>query len=498
MGKVEDKLDYLEIERQKIWSEILRLKKEIDIRPSDYENEAKQSSKKASEFRNKCESSYNTASEYLNDLINKYNDISAKHASYEGIYNNIVERHNYSVNVAESLASKLNTAEERINNVEECIGELEVLYNNITTYSEHVAKLEELVQNITEYTNKTESLYKSILVKKNEIDQLHINIIGFTEEDKDTGEKTYVPGLKKQLEDSFESSSESLKSIKKELNDIKLFYQSMYDQYIKEKKSELDELMKSWEQGYKEIHSRVGDLLPNALTKGLSQAYSEKKSAEEIESKKLNTTFKWAIGGMISVSLIPLSFSLWSLATDREVKDILIDSLRLVASILPLYVPVLWVAYSANKKNNLTKRLIEEYTHKEVISKTYEGLSTQINNIADNEVKSDLRTRLLYNILEVNSENPGKLISDYNKADHPLMDALDKSVKLAEAVEKLKDIPGFKKLSDTIDKKSKKIVTEKAKKANAGLELIDDDVDDNDDDEKTMENNDTSSLKSSK
>ena len=34
--------------------------------------------------------------------------------------------------------------------------------------------------------------------------------------------------------------------------------------------------------------------------------------------------------------------------------------------------------------------------------------------------------------LEVNSKNPGKLISDYNKSDHPLMDVLDldKSIKL--------------------------------------------------------------------
>jgi len=146
---------------------------------------------------------------------------------------------------------------------------------------------------------------------------------------------------------------------------------------------------------------------------------------------------------------------------------------RLVLSILPLYIPVLWIAYSANRKMNLSKRLSEEYSHKEVLSKTFEGLSTQINSITDEKVSYDLRNKLLYNILEVSSENPGKLISDYNKSDHPLMDALDKSVKLATAFERLERIPGFSKLAKVMDKKSKILLEDENDKANKGLTAID-------------------------
>ena len=124
---------------------------------------------------------------------------------------------------------------------------------------------------------------------------------------------------------------------------------------------------------------------------------------------------------------------------------------------------------------NLSKRLIEEYSHKEVISKTFEGLSKQINDIEDSETSSDLRLKLLYNILEVSSENPGKLISNYNKSDHPIMDALDKSVKLSNAVEKLADIPGLSSLSKVLDKKSKKILAEQAEKVDKVLNEIGDD-----------------------
>ncbi len=175
---------------------------------------------------------------------------------------------------------------------------------------------------------------------------------------------------------------------------------------------------------------------------------------------------------MVCVSLIPFYVSIRALIDNVEMAEVILRMPRLVVAILPLYIPVLWIAYSSNKKLNLSKRLIEEYTHKEVLSKTFEGLSTQILNIKDSEVSSDLSNRLLYNILEVSSENPGKLISDYNKSDHPLMDALDKSVKLANAVERLTKIPGLSKLVSVLDKKAKDIVSEVAKDANSGVQTL--------------------------
>jgi len=77
--------------------------------------------------------------------------------------------------------------------------------------------------------------------------------------------------------------------------------------------------------------------------------------------------------------------------------------------------------------------------------------------------------------LNVSSENPGKLITDYNKADHPLIDALDKSVQLATAVDKVSGIPGFSKVSKMIDKKSKQIIDKKALKAEQGLSSLEKD-----------------------
>jgi hypothetical protein len=78
----------------------------------------------------------------------------------------------------------------------------------------------------------------------------------------------------------------------------------------------------------------------------------------------------------------------------------------------------------------------------------------------------------LSNIVSICSENPGKLISDYNKSDHPLTDALEQSVKLANAVEKLSDFPGLKRITTLLARKSEKIIDTTAQKVKDGLDFL--------------------------
>lgn len=202
----------------------------------------------------------------------------------------------------------------------------------------------------------------------------------------------------------------------------------------------------------------------------MSAAYSKKKDDEIIDHKRLERWFSGSVAALIVVSMIPFAVSVYLLVTGTSLEDTIIKMPRLVLAILPLYVPVLWLAYSFNRKMNLSKRLIEEYTHKEVLSKTFEGLSTQIQNIDDSAISADLKTRLLYNILEVSSENPGKLISNYDRSDHPLMDALDKSVKLNNSIKYLAKVPGMSKLIGILEKRANDLLDKETKKAVEGMD----------------------------
>jgi hypothetical protein len=191
--------------------------------------------------------------------------------------------------------------------------------------------------------------------------------------------------------------------------------------------------------------------LPNALTTGLSYAYSEKKKDEIENYDKLKGQFNIGIIGLISVSLLSVFVSIYFILTGTSFKEVIGILPNLASAIIPLYIPVLWYTFSANKKLNLSKRLIEEYTHKEVLGKTFGGLSTQINNLDENEVTKDLKLKLLFNILQVSTENPGKLISDYKNTDHPISEILNHQSKLDEAIEKAKGFPGIKSLANIFE-----------------------------------------------
>lgn len=112
----------------------------------------------------------------------------------------------------------------------------------------------------------------------------------------------------------------------------------------------------------------------------------------------------------------------------------------------------------------MAKRLAEEYAHKEALSKTFQGLEEQISRLDNSETAAELKIKLLYNLVSVSAENPGKLIPNYNKADNPLMEFLDKSIAVSESLDKLKNIPGANIIAERIlakqEKKREKIAEE--------------------------------------
>ena len=118
---------------------------------------------------------------------------------------------------------------------------------------------------------------------------------------------------------------------------------------------------------------------------------------------------------------------------------------------------------------NLSKRLIEEYTYKESLSKTFEGLSKQIENIEDDKIAKDLKSRLLYSVVSMNSQNPGKLIKGYNKPDHPIMDIINNSVKLSESIQNLAQMPLIGKICSPIVNAIDEQKSIQANKINDGL-----------------------------
>lgn len=457
--------DYLNNERLKIWERITELEENVKKKTSDYEKEAQQASKKASEFKNRSFDAKELAI-VNSDLIQTKADEAKQHLTY------IKTVKTKSEDILKKVEDFDRNLEDRSSSIAETIETLEENFTHNEVLVEKLNALNNHFEVVDETAGKIDTLHKSILSRKKEIDNIHRDIFGYTEIQKDENDvdvEVKVDGLVNELDKTYDNLVENLDELEKDLIKTKNETQKNYSSFISEKEEHYKQSQDKWNKEYDSILDKITKLLPNALTTGLSYAYSEKKNNELEESKKYAITFKWAVFGLTLISLIPFGLSIFFIYQGKPFLDVINYSPRLVLAIVPLYVPILWIAYSSNKKINLSKRLIEEYTHKEVLSKTFEGLSRQINSIDDDEISTDLKIKLLYNILSVSSENPGKLISDYNKSDHPLMDALEKSASLSDAVEKLENIPGLSKLTKILDRKSKKIIQEQAEKVDKTL-----------------------------
>lgn len=443
-GKSGKQFEYLNEERQKLWDRIIdvenahkALQKEVQKKASDSEKEAAQSSKKAAEFKNKTEQRLEEASQLVNS-IKIHSDTAAT---------NLTEIQTIQEQIEVSRASVVADIQQIQTDSQTLAERIIIIDEFLEKYPELDDQLEEVETNITAIEanlEKSAVTLTAINKRKKDIDDLYQQVFGYSETDTD-GTTTKIEGLKDELDIAYEQLSSDVKEALNEVKTVNNDYKSKYEDFEK-----------NHTEKYKAINEEIAALLPNALTAGLSAAFSKKKEEEVASSNTLQGRFSLGIYLLIGVSFLPFIVSAFFLYKNVTLLEVINRLPRLVLAIVPMYIPVLWFTYSANKKLNLSKRLIEEYAHKEVLSKTYEGLSKQIKGLTDPVQSDELKFRLLTNFLQVSSENPGKLISNYETSDHPVMEALEQSYKFQIAIDRLEAIPGLGKVAAILENNAKK------------------------------------------
>lgn len=465
--KLKERIEYLENERKKLWDRLTKLehahfelKGDVARKTTDDEKEAAQSSKKAAEYRNKAEQRLDEATVFVNSIKDAVDSAALKIGEINSIKDSLDITHSEAIDIKEKiefidsdLYEKCKTLDRKIKTFNDFFelypdldAELEVVTGNL--------------QKITENVNKSNVSVSSINKRKQEIDELVTEIFGYTDEDED-GNQTKVEGIKEQLEDSYTELKEKLDGA---FDTIKNLSEQSHKSY--------SDFENKHKEKYDSIQNEIESLLPAAMTAGLSSAFSTKKKEEESSAESLQRKFRDGIYFLIGVSLLPFIVSSYFLYTNIPLNEVINRLPRLVLAIIPMYIPVLWFTYSANKKLNLSKRLIEEYSHKEVLSKTYEGLSKQIGGLSNDEQALELKYRLLSNFLQVSSENPGKLISNYEASDHPVMEALEQSYKFQVALDKLDGVPGLGKIAAIVESKAKRKIERKEETITRALDEV--------------------------
>ncbi|WP_215408590.1 hypothetical protein [Janthinobacterium sp. JC611] len=456
------------------------LRNDIDLKVTDSEETAKNSAASAVEAEERVielELQFKSELEGLQQIsIVAKAEVDKITAECERIVNSNKELHSSIEKTTElfdgmlEVKSEVDSAKSNIHSNIEVINDA---LKKSEVLPEAVEKVEELLNSASDLSSKIGDLLSHSASKKGEIDDLRDKILG--KEIVVDGANVHVDGIKDKLEKSYMEIDSKIENLDGGIQDIIDSIKSSHDQQLSKHTENFETLVSNSKNRIVEIDTQLKDLLPGAMAAGLSAAYAKKKDDETESLVKSEEKFQTAIRNMIFISAIPFAVDVYLLFWEKiGIIKVIQDTPNLLIAILPLYLPAVWIAISLNKKINLSKRLIEEYTHKEVLGKTFSGISTQIETLkADVSIKEELRTQLLFNLLHVSAENPGKLITDYNKSDHPLLSVLENSKKLTDSMEALSKIPGLGRISKILAERAEKKVEENAMDVAKGLDLND-------------------------
>lgn len=479
MGFLDKGVDLADFESFKldVNTKLKNLSDEIKVKASDSEVSARESAESSLVLLNKIRAIKGEVDSALSELISykesakvELSGVKALAVSSQEFSSKISTLADANEKICSSTVEQQKTVSKVFAEINAELAVVRVAVLEAQKLPEQMESAKKLLEGAGVVSKDIEGLLTHAMKKKSDIDELHKIILGADVKGAD-GTIERVDGLLDELKSvygSLKSQADTLeKQIEKAVEDVT----DKHDVNLSQNKTQFEELLETSRNRYSAINDEITGLLPGAMAAGLSAAYERKKDDEASSLVSHEVSFRIAIALMVLVSLIPFGVDVFLLSwKGSDLVEVIKSTPNLIVSILPLYFPVLWFAYSSSKKLNLSKRLIEEYTHKAVLGRTFSGLSNQIESLPrESVVRDELRTRLLFNMLQVSSENPGKLITDYNKSDHPLMDALENSAKLSDSVESLSKLPGFSALAKKLASRTEELVSAQAQRVKDGL-----------------------------
>lgn len=287
----ENRIEYLELERKKIWERLTEIEGLLKMKTSDYEAEAKLSSEQAIAFKESSKAANEEILKNFEEIQIKLNSIRDDYEIFESLFLEIKSKAD-SANSNQQLIEKIySLVESQAKTINSQVIELQKIFDNKPQLDENLKKLESIFKSGDEYDSKISTLFKSIAERKKEIDELYYEIVGFVEKDKD-GNDTEIKGLKDELEESYTLLKDGFAVTEKKLTELNDNQIKLFADFTSEKKNEFEELSKNWNSEYNTVLQKIEELLPHALTTGLSYAYSEKKANEEEENKNHLKSFQ--------------------------------------------------------------------------------------------------------------------------------------------------------------------------------------------------------------
>lgn len=91
---------------------------------------------------------------------------------------------------------------------------------------------------------------------------------------------------------------------------------------------------------------------------------------------------------------------------------------------LPFALPLVWLALYAGRRHSQALRLEEEYAHKEVLSRSFEGYKKQIAELEGSDSGNKQTLELIGHTLRAMALHPGRIYHGRRDEDHPMRSLL--------------------------------------------------------------------------
>lgn len=357
-------------------------------------------------------------------LVNSLAQLKGRYRDYETTYNDIVSKTTSISNAAQEADGDIAKIREAKDKIQEISTQADEIKEAIDANPDIVDDIDNMNEQIT----NVGALYSQAEKDKNEIRKLYQALFGYNVKDSETGETKHVDGLKQQLDSTYDNLKTKMETLEKET------------------KQNFANTINEWSGQYNALKESVENLLPGAMSVGLAEAYRDKRKRETKSYRIGYCVFVGIIAVLIAVALIPVIVVTQS---DLTLLEAIKDAPMLTMTLSPVYAALIWLGIFQNKKLNLSKKLIEEYSHKEATAKTYAGLAKQVADVGDDEISKSLKVKLLEQTLDAAAQNPSECITNYEKSDNPIMSLLNMSSKWVNRAGGTENIA---KLLDTIAK----------------------------------------------
>lgn len=180
--------------------------------------------------------------------------------------------------------------------------------------------------------------------------------------------------------------------------------------------------------------AEIEGLLKSATNASLASAFESFRSQTESLKKESEKYFFGTIIALVIAIVLPYIpfFRAWMFVAD----NVYVELLKRVLFTGPL----VWLAYYQAKKTNQYFRLEQEYAHKAVVSRSFEGYKSQVLELyKDNTASQDMLQKLLVGSIETIAKNPAEVLDNIKGSSHPLEDIKENLSGVVDPITKLID-----------------------------------------------------------